>query len=161
MSNIAQTVNVLQAMVLTEPGAGRMLVTPTGHVYAMYARHQNGKSVRVLVETPDVSYAAGKASGSLPVISGSASLKDGELFLTLTNSHASDTVDVEINLLGGACAESATAQVMAGKIHAHNTFDAPESIQPGDFPVAVRGATVHISLPAACVASVSMNLIGG
>ena len=44
MANIAQTVNVLQAMILTE--GEKMLVTPTGHVYEMYAPHQGGQAVR-------------------------------------------------------------------------------------------------------------------
>jgi alpha-N-arabinofuranosidase len=54
MANIAQTVNVLQAVVLTE--GERMLVTPTGHVYEMYAPHQGGKSVRTRVETEQISF---------------------------------------------------------------------------------------------------------
>src|SRR5512137_945106 len=58
MANIAQTVNVLQAMVLTE--GENMLVTPTGHVYEMYAPHQGGQAVRVLVDTESVTWQQGE-----------------------------------------------------------------------------------------------------
>lgn len=158
MANIAQTVNVLQAMVLTEPGSPRILVTPTGYVYGMYAQHQNGKSVRMLVETPEVIYTAAGKPGSLPVGAGSASLKEKTLFLTLTNSHASDPAEVKISLLGGASASSTSAQSLAGEIHAHNTFDAPDTIKPAALAVEARGADVHITLPPASVTTVEIKM---
>src|SRR5438045_9084131 len=56
MSNIAQLVNVLQAVILTENE--RMLLTPTFHVYEMYATHQGGQSVRTSIESNEISFAA-------------------------------------------------------------------------------------------------------
>ncbi len=54
MSNIAQTINVLQAMILTQ--GEQMLVTPTGYVYEMYAPHQGAKALRVRLETPEITF---------------------------------------------------------------------------------------------------------
>ena len=54
MSNIAQMINVLQAMILTQ--GEQMLVTPTGYVYEMYAPHQGAKSLRLRIETPEINY---------------------------------------------------------------------------------------------------------
>ncbi len=158
MANIAQTVNVLQAMVLTEPESPRMLITPTGYVYEMYAPHQNGKAVRALVETPDISYTQSGKDSRLSLVSGSASLKDRDLFLTLTNSHATQEVDLAVALLGGATAESAEGRVLSGEIHIHNTFDAPETIVPAPLPVITRGAQIHLSLPPASVAAIQIHL---
>ncbi len=158
MANIAQVVNVLQAMVLTEPGSPRILVTPTGYVYEMYAQHKNGMSVRVLVEAPEILFSADGISSSIPVVAGSASVKERVLFLTLTNSHASDSTDVKVSLLAGASASSASAQSLAGEIHAHNTFDAPDAIKPSALDVEAHGADVHITLPPASVTSVEIRL---
>jgi len=158
MANIAQTVNVLQAMVLTDPDSPRILVTPTGYVYGMYAPHQNGKSVRMLIETPEVVYTVAGKPGSMPVVAGSASLKEKTLFLTLTNSHASDPVRLKISLLGGASSSSTSAQSLSGEIHAHNTFDAPNTINPVPLAAEARGADVHITLPPACVATVEIKM---
>ena len=98
MANIAQTVNVLQAMILTE--GDKMLVTPTGHVYEMYAPHQAGQAVRVLVDTESITWQQGEKQGALPVIAGSASLKEKTLFVTLTNSHATEAVEVGVQPAG-------------------------------------------------------------
>ena len=101
MANIAQTINVLQAMILTE--GEQMLVTPTGYVYEMYAPHQGATALRTRIETPDINFKKSNIlqtswqsalqkdetmEGSIPLVAGSASLKGKELFLTITNSHA-------------------------------------------------------------------------
>src|SRR5690606_6794074 len=122
MANIAQTINVLQAMVLTE--GERMLVTPTGHVYEMYAPHQGGLSVATTLETDSVSYRANDKDATIPAVAASASVRDGRLFLTVTNCHAEQAVTVTVQLRGGS-ATAATARTLTGEIHSHNTFDRP------------------------------------
>ena len=171
MSNIAQTINVLQAMILTE--AERMLVTPTGYVYEMYAPHQGADALRVRVETPEITFQKRNllqpvsqeamlklegTEGRLPVVAGSASIKEHTLFLTLTNSHASEPVTVSVDLLGGAKVCQASGRSLSGEIHAHNTFDAPMNIQPEGLEIEIRNNQVCATLPAACVASVELTL---
>ena len=156
MANIAQTVNVLQAVVLTE--GERMLVTPTGHVYAMYVDHQGGKSVRTRVESEAVSFQRGEKAGSLAQLAASASLKEKNLTLTMTNSHATQAAEVTVDVLGGAAIANASARVLSGEIHVHNTFDAPETIQPAGLAVQVSGSVLKLTLPAAGVAAVSILL---
>ena len=158
MANIAQTVNVLQAMVLTEPDSPRILVTPTGYVYEMYAPHQGGKAVRTLVDTPDIGYTQASKDLRLDLVSGSASIKERALFLTLTNSHASQEVDLAVDMLGGATVESAEGRVLAGEIHTHNTFDAPETIIPVPLAIITRGSQIHLTLPPASVAALQVHL---
>ena len=171
MSNIAQTIYVLQAMILTE--AERMLVTPTGYVYEMYAPHQGADALRVRVETPEITFQKRNllqpvsqeamlklegTEGRLPVVAGSASIKEHTLFLTLTNSHASEPVTVSVDLLGGAKVCQASGRSLSGEIHAHNTFDAPMNIQPEGLEIEIRNNQVCATLPAACVASVELTL---
>ena len=156
MSNIAQTVNVLQAVVLTE--GERMLVTPTGHVYEMYSSHQGGKSVRVRVESETISFKRGEKDGSLAAVAASASIKEKSLFLTVTNSHADRADELTVNLQGGAVIDRAEARVLSGEIHVHNTFDQPETVKPVPLAVQASGSELKITLPAASVAAVSVQI---
>ena len=82
----------------------------------MYAPHQGATAVRTRIETPDINFKKDNIlqaswqsalqkdetmAGSIPLVSGSASLKDKELFLTITNSHAREAVTVKVDILGG------------------------------------------------------------
>jgi alpha-N-arabinofuranosidase len=173
MSNIAQTINVLQAMILTE--GEQMLVTPTGYVYEMYAPHQGAKSLRVRIETPDISFKktnilqttwqsalqmGEKMEGVVPTVAGSASLKDNILFVTLTNSHTNQSAEVTLDLLGGAQIGEAEGQVLSGEFHSHNTFAAPTQIIPHPFKVHCKATQLNLVLPAAAVATVKVSLLG-
>jgi alpha-N-arabinofuranosidase len=156
MANIAQTINVLQAMILTE-GEG-MIVTPTGYVYEMYAPHQGGQAVRTLVETESVSFKRGEKDETLALVAGSASLKEKTLFVTLTNSHATQAQEITLNLLGGAAAQNVSASVLTGEIHAHNTFDKPEALTPQPMVVKATGSSFTVALPAASVVALEITL---
>jgi alpha-N-arabinofuranosidase len=173
MANIAQTINVLQALILTE--GEQMLVTPTGYVYEMYAPHQGAKSLRVRIETPDISFKktniiqttwqsalqpGEKMEGLIPTVTGSASLKGNTLFITLTNSHANQAAEVSVDLLGGAKIGDAGGQVLSGEIHAHNTFIAPAHITPQPLSVSCQATQLDLVLPSASVATVKVSLLG-
>ena len=88
-------------MILTE--GERMLVTPTGYVYEMYAPHQGATASALVCETPEISFnkenilqKGETADGHIPTVAGSASLKGQTLFLTLTNSHAHEAAEVTV-----------------------------------------------------------------
>ena len=104
MANIAQTVNVLQAMVLTEENGTRMLVTPTYHVYDMYKDHQGGSALPVIFEAGEIAFPNAGKQERLAGLSGSASLKGKTLTLSVVNSSASEALEAEIVLRGGAAA---------------------------------------------------------
>ena len=135
-----------------------MLVTPTGHVYEMYAAHQGAMSVRTLVDTDTVAFGAGDPLNALPVVAGSASLKGKTLFLTLTNSHAESEMEVSVELLGGASAGGCSARVLSGEIHAHNTFDRPDAVEPQSLDVQASGAAFVVVLPPACIVAAQIAL---
>ncbi|HET6486443.1 MAG TPA: alpha-L-arabinofuranosidase C-terminal domain-containing protein, partial [Spirochaetia bacterium] len=157
MANIAQTVNVLQAMVLTK--GERMVVTPSYHVFEMYRRHQAAESVRVIIDAPTVRVGA---TAGPPAVAGSASLKDGRLFLTLTNAHLEEAADVEVALLGAErpSARGVTGRQLAGgDIHEHNTFERPETVHP--VPIAPPWKGDHratLRLPAHSVSALELQL---
>lgn len=128
MANIAQTLNVLQALILTD--GEKMLLTPTYHVYDMYKSHQGARSLRTFVEAGEIIFAGPGQTERMPALAGSASMKDGAITLSVVNPHASAPVEAEIDLRGTHVTEARVSVLSHGDIHAHNTFDAPDTLAP-------------------------------
>lgn len=147
MANIAQMVNVLQAMILTDND--KMVLTPTYHVFEMFRVHQGATSLPVELTTPD--YALG--SQKIPAVSASASRDAaGKVHLSLvnTNPHGSVTVACQ---LAGLAAKTVTGRVLTGlAMDAHNTFAAPHAVEPQPFNGATLDAgRLSVVLPAMSV----------
>jgi alpha-N-arabinofuranosidase len=143
MANIAQMVNVLQAMILTDKE--RMLLTPTYHVFEMFKVHQDATSLPCALTTPD--YVLGDAR--IPAVSASASRdKAGKVHLSLTNANPHDTITV-VSTLAGVAAKSVTGRILtAPAVNSHNTFDAPHTVEPAPFAGAtLAGDRLTIALP--------------
>ena len=124
VANLAQCVNVLQAVILTDQT--RMLLTPTYHVMKMYSVHQDAKLIPVSFESPSYSFNEKK----LPAINISAS-KDakGLTHISLVNidSKNVNTVEIDVTDLG---IKSVTGTIItSSKLQDHNTFDNPTKIQ--------------------------------
>ena len=124
-ANIAQTVNVLQAMVLTEDE--RMVLTPTYHVFEMYAGHQDAVNLPCFVETALL----GEGDTEVPGLSASASrTEDGSVLVTVSNLHASESLTVEV-ALHGLDQPALDGRILMGQaLNSHNTFDDPERVSP-------------------------------
>jgi alpha-N-arabinofuranosidase len=152
MANIAQTVNVLQAVVLTD--GDRMILTPTYHAFEMYKPFKDATFVPVESD-PIRNYELGDFS--VPQVSASAALTDeGDLVVALVNLHASDAVDVEVELHGFA-ARAASGRVLTGEaIDAHNTFDRPDAVRPETLAVDL-GDGLHATLPPRSVSVVRLS----
>lgn len=153
MANIAQTVNVLQAVVLTD--GAKMVLTPTYHAFEMYIPFQGARFVPLeLGEVPD--YTLGDET--VPQLSTTAALtSDGVLVLGLVNLHASEAIEVETGLAGFA-ATAANGRVLAGDaIDTHNTFEAPDAVQPEALTVELDGNAFHVTLPPRSVAVILLQ----
>jgi alpha-N-arabinofuranosidase len=160
MGNIAQTINVLQALILTRED--QMIKTPTYHVYDMYKHHQGAESLRLLIQCPDVGFDLNGESCSLPVVAGSASLKERSVFLSLTNIHVRDQVELDLSLLcsTGVKIRDVSAWELKGlDIHDHNTFEEPDLLTPEPAKIGLedieRG---RINLSAHSVTTVKIDL---
>jgi len=135
MANIAQTVNVLQAMVLTDKG--RMVLTPTYHVFEMYKVHQGATSLPVELTTPD--YALGDQR--IPAVSATASRDGaGRVHLSLVNTDPNREAAVICELRGFTPSRVSGRVLTAAAINAHNTFDAPMTVAPRPFTGAALDA---------------------
>lgn len=148
MANIAQMVNVLQAMILTD--GKRMLLTPTYHVFDMYRPFQGATPLSVAIDTPR--YVEGKAD--LPLVDASVARNaDGSTQLALVNLSPDQEAKVVTNLKG-----TAKGRILTGpEIDTHNTFDRPETIKPTAYVGQQTGAGLVFKLPAKSVAVVSIR----
>ncbi|MFD1068359.1 alpha-N-arabinofuranosidase [Luteimonas composti] len=144
MANIAQMVNVLQAMILTQDE--KMVLTPTYHAFEMYKPWQDATHLPLDLETPQ--YRLGETS--VPAVHGSAVRgKDGHVYVALTNLDPNRAADVSASL-SGVQAGTVTGRVLtADAITAHNTFDQPERVEPAQFDGAsLDGDRLKVALPA-------------
>lgn len=93
MANLAQVVNVLQALILTE--GDKMILTPTYHVFEMYKEHQDNELLEVTIESPD--YTFGELT--IPQISVSASRDtNGKVYVSLCNLSHNDSALLSIGI---------------------------------------------------------------
>ncbi|TVY07935.1 alpha-N-arabinofuranosidase [Paenibacillus cremeus] len=129
MANIAQTVNVLQAMILTE--GSKLILTPTYHVFEMFKVHQDAK--RLTFEFEKGCY--GRTGETIPKISGSASKdKSGNIHLSLCNMDPGSPAHLDIQLENIADLARINGTVLtAASQTSHNTFEQPDSVVPKPF----------------------------
>jgi alpha-N-arabinofuranosidase len=147
MANIAQTINVLQALILTEGEGHSIVLTPTYHVFEMYKVHQDATLLPTDIDC--VSYEHG--DGAIPAISVSASRDDnqGKVHLSLCNLDAKRAMSVSCQLRGMKPTEASGRVLTAEAINAHNTFNHPESVKPVTFDgVTFSDNTLLLDLPA-------------
>jgi alpha-N-arabinofuranosidase len=150
MANIAQTINVLQALILTEADSDRMVLTPTYHIFDMYKAHHDATLLALDLRCDDYTY----GEHTMPGISASAS-RDmaGRIHLSLCNVNPSADADLRCELRGMALNTIHGRVLTADHMQAHNTFDLPEQVCPTEF----QGVTIHqgnqctITLPAMSV----------
>jgi alpha-N-arabinofuranosidase len=143
MANIAQMVNVLQAMILTD--GGKMLLTPTYHVFEMYKVHQDATLIPVELTAPE--YKLGQAT--VPGLHASASRdKTGKLHLSIVNLDPNRSAQVAMKI-AGAPAKNVTGRVLtAPAMNTVNTFDKPDGVKPVRFTgISVQGDQITLRLP--------------
>jgi alpha-N-arabinofuranosidase len=120
MANIAQMVNVLQAMVLTR--GEEMLLTPTYWVFEMYKRFQGAKFVEASIRTP--------STNGVPAVSATAGRSETGLHVAITNLDASSEAEVELS--GVAHIKEATI-LTSPQMNDHNTFESPNLVKSTQF----------------------------
>ncbi len=147
MANIAQTVNVLQALIFTE--GEKMLVTPTYHVFDMYQVHHDALMLPLSLDCPD--YAFG--DWSLPAVSASAS-RDGEgrMHISLVNIDPENAIPLTIHLRGAEAGKVSGTILESKEMNSHNTFENPREVTTALFRGAkLDGDRIRLELPARSV----------
>jgi alpha-L-arabinofuranosidase len=152
MANIAQMVNVLQAMILTDKE--KMVLTPTYHVFRMYVPFQDATFVPVTLDAG--TYTHGDIT--LPRVDAVAA-KDttGKLWLAITNLDANRPITIDANVIGGTARSAAGETLSAPNVDSVNTFDAPNAVAPKPVSVKAEGGKLSLELPPKSVTVVSLQ----
>ncbi|MBQ9713612.1 MAG: alpha-N-arabinofuranosidase, partial [Bacteroidales bacterium] len=148
MANIAQVVNVLQAMILTK--GEKMLLTPTYHVFRMYNVHQNAQFVPTDYSTGEIVSQSGRICKDLTV----SSSKDnsGAVHVSIANPSLDKSKSLEISF-DALNAKSVSAEILkAAAISDYNDFDQAPKVSPAAFKdFRTSGKTIKLTIPAASV----------
>jgi alpha-N-arabinofuranosidase len=159
MCNIAQMVNVLQSVLLTDGPEGKNCVrTTTYYAFMLFKAHRGKTAVRV--EGGTVNYDGPNILDSevQPVPSISASRKGSELVVSLVNPRADQGWEVEC-ALRGVKAKQGRAQILHDSdLNAYNSFDHPDRVTIQSHEVAVEADRLRIMLPAMSVATVTLEV---
>ena len=129
MANIAQTVNVLQAVILTE--ADKMVLTPTYHVFKMYKDHQDNTLIGSYLTTDNIE--SKEIKRSCPQLIESASVdENGIIYSTVTNVSATKASKIKCQI-ADTRVKSIKAEILFGDIHSKNDFDNADSVKTVEF----------------------------
>ena len=147
LANIAQMVNVLQAMILTR--GSQMILTPTYHVFHMFRPFQDATLLPTELQSP----VYGLGGVSVPAISMSAArAADGAVLMALANVDPKRTQALSISIPGAKPKRVSGEILTASAMDARNTFEAPDAVHPSAFSGAsLQGSTVSLTLPAKSV----------
>lgn len=145
MANLAQTINVLQAVILTE--GNDMILTPTYHVMKMYNVHQDAQLLPT--DLSNVPYAYGEDAKTLPALSVSASRDQaGVMHISLVNIDAHKSNKVQLDIRGAQVGAVSGTILSSKQLQDHNSFDAPEKVVPQKFEgFRKSGEKLEVELP--------------
>lgn len=144
MANIAQTVNVLQSVALTD--GEKMVLTPTYYVFKMFKEHQNNTLLGSYITTPEFECGGYKS----PELIESASVDDnGVIYSTVVNTNAESSKEIKCQIADREV-KSVKAQIITGDMKAYNDFDNKDVVVIKDFTDFVKTADGFIATLPAC-----------
>ena len=152
MANIAQLVNVLQSVILTD--GEKMILTPTYHVFKMYNVHQDADLVQSHVETKQI----GKADNLVPNLTESVSVSGDMLHITMTNLSCEEDYEIDTTVVDSTL-KSAEGVIVTGKYNDHNTFDDPQRVTERPFTgIVTDGGKLRFTIPACSVVRIDVKI---
>lgn len=152
MANIAQLVNVLQAVILTE--GDKMVLTPTYHVFDLYKHHHDAALLHSDLETEEI----GDGANMIPNLSVSASEDaQGVMHITLVNLSAEKAYPIDC-MLTGKTGTAVSARILTGAMDAYNDFDHAENIHVQDFgALTMQNGALSFTIPACSVMEITVS----
>lgn len=153
LATVAQMVNVLQSVILTE--GDKMVCTPTYHVFDMYKGHQEATLLGSFIESKKV----GIGEDMLPNLFESSSVDaSGNVLCTICNTSIDSSQTIDATLFG-AEAKSVQAIILWADPHACNTFDNPDTVAVKPWTVELTGDGFRCEVPAGAVVSVQVQIV--
>jgi alpha-N-arabinofuranosidase len=143
MAYIAQMVNVLQAMILTDKE--KMVLTPTYYVFKMYRVHQGATMIPIELNAPE--YKLDQAS--VPSVNAAASRdKEGKLHLSIVNLDPNRSIEISTTIAGSTIKNISGEVLTANAMNAMNTFENPNTIKPTSFSgYKLQDSQLMLSIP--------------
>ncbi len=154
MANIAQLVNVLQALFMTQ--GDQMILTPTYYIFDMYKVHQDATLLPMNLTAEMLKDDRGRP---FPQVSASASIdKNGVIHLSLVNTDLTNAIDLACTLTGAVSSGKASGQIVTAKNATdHNTFADPNRVVMYDFSgFQVKDGQLSVKLPAMSVVTIAI-----
>lgn len=143
MANLAQAVNVLQSVILTE--GDKMIKTPTYHVFDLFKTHQNNEAVYCYTQNENMS--EGK---NAPMISVSASVNEKSMTVTAVNCSLTEEAAVECSIFGFK-ASSVSCRILTNEAHSYNDFDCPDRVSITEHTAVIKDNVLKLNIPPCAV----------
>jgi alpha-N-arabinofuranosidase len=157
MANVAQTINCLHSLFAAVED--RYTRTPAYYAFEMYRPHMGGRLVPMEVDVPELTVPILQGTAKLAALSGSASIRDRRLTLTLTNPSLDDPVTAAIQLVGGGRIAEGRGRVLTHEeMTATNTFDDPDNVTPSDLDVKIQGDAARVTIPRRAVVALELHV---
>lgn len=153
MANIAQMINVLQSVILTE--GEKMILTPTYHIFNMYKCHQEAELLESYIRTTEVGI---DEENKVPNLHESVSMdENGTIYITINNLSLEESYQIEAVLTDKAI-NSVKAEILTNEMTAHNTFANPDNVQIQQFKdIEVTGRRISFKIPPCSVMKISVE----
>lgn len=147
MANIAQLINVLQSVILTE--GEKMIKTPTYYVFKMFQCHQDAQLLESFIQTEQIGL---EEDYMVPNLTESVSVaEDGSVNITINNLSIEKSYPIEA-ILQDITIHEVSAEILVNEMHAKNTFDSPEIVKTESFDkVTVSKDGLQFEIPACSV----------
>jgi alpha-N-arabinofuranosidase len=155
MANVAQTINCLHSLfAAVEDKYAR---TPSYYTFEMYRPHMGARLVPMRIEVPELTVPILAGSAKLAGLSGSASIRDGRLAVTLTNPSLESEVSTVVRLDGGGRVAEGRGTVLTHEdMAATNTFAGPDNVTPSALAVRISGDAAHVTVPRRAVVALEL-----
>jgi alpha-N-arabinofuranosidase len=153
VANLAQMVNVLQAVILTKDD--KMVLTPTYHVFRMFRVHQEAQLLNIDITSEDYTFGNRK----IPAISASASIdKTGKIHISLANLNPNKEITVTCPIIGDLFSKVTGEVLTATQMNAYNSFERPETVKPASFNgFKLSSGILTVTMPAKSVVVIELT----
>ena len=156
MANCAQLINCLNSLYLAHED--RFVVTPVGHVFAIYAAHQGGQGLRTIFSAPTIDYDRDGKPSSFWGLKGSASQHGKNVVLTVVNPSVDQPRETEVAIRGASIQSGSATTLTSSDIHEHNAFEHRDMVAPQTKVLEIKGKMLNYTFPAASVTKLELNL---
>jgi alpha-N-arabinofuranosidase len=158
MANVAQTVNCIHSLFLALED--KYTRTPPFYVFEMYRPHMGARLTPMQIHGAELTVPTQEGTAKMALLTGSASIREQRLTVTLTNPSLDAPVNARIRLTGGARASEGRGVVLThSDMRARNTFQNTNEVTPSALPVTINNEGVAVTIPRQAVVALELRLV--